>query len=32
MVVVQREDASSTTPRAFWERSRLGRFSLKTGR
>jgi hypothetical protein len=32
MVVVQRVDASSTTPRAFWERSRLGRFCLKTGR
>ena len=32
MVVVQRVNASSTTPRAFWERSRLGRFYLKTGR
>jgi hypothetical protein len=32
MVVVQRVAASSTTPRAFWERSRLGRFYLKTGR
>jgi hypothetical protein len=32
MVVVQRVDASSTTPRAFWERSRLGRLHLKTGR
>jgi hypothetical protein len=32
MVVVQRGEASSTTPRAFWERSRLGRFHLRTGR
>jgi hypothetical protein len=32
MVVVQRVGSSSTTPRAFWERSRLGRFYLKTGR
>ncbi len=32
VVVVQRVNASSTTPRAFWERSRLGRFYLKTGR
>ena len=32
VVVVQRVDASSTTPRAFWERSRLGRLHLKTGR
>lgn len=32
MVVVQRVDTSSTTPRAFWERSRLGRFHLRTGR
>ena len=32
MVVVQRVAASSTTPRAFWERSRLGRFYLRTGR
>ena len=31
-VVVQRVDASSTTPRAFWERSRLGRLHLRTGR
>lgn len=32
MVVVQRGDASSTTPHAFWERSRLGRVHLRTGR
>jgi len=32
MVVIQRADASSTTPRAFWERSRLGHFHLRTGR
>ncbi|MGH8487402.1 MAG: hypothetical protein ACREXS_00635 [Gammaproteobacteria bacterium] len=32
MVVVQRGDVSSTTPRAFWERSRLGRLHLRTGR
>ena len=32
MVIIKRSDASSTTPRAFWERSRLGRFYLKTGR
>jgi hypothetical protein len=31
-VVVQRVDASSTTPHAFWERSRLGRLHLRTGR
>jgi hypothetical protein len=31
-VVVQRVEASSTAPHAFWERSRLGRFYLKTGR
>jgi hypothetical protein len=31
-VVIQRGDASSTTPRAFWERSRLGRLHLRTGR
>ena len=31
-VVVQRVDASSTTPGAFWERSRLGRLHLRTGR
>ena len=31
-VVVQRGDASSSTPRAFWERSRLGRLHLRTGR
>jgi hypothetical protein len=30
--VVQRVDASSTTPRAFWERSRLGRLHLRIGR
>jgi hypothetical protein len=32
MVVVQRGAASSTTPRAFWERSRLGRLHLRIGR
>ena len=32
VVVIKHSDASSTTPRAFWERSRLGRLSLKTGR
>ena len=32
VVVIKRSDESSTTPRAFWERSRLGRFYLKTGR
>jgi hypothetical protein len=31
-VIITRSDASSTTPRAFLERSRLGRFHLKTGR
>src|SRR5262249_50285713 len=31
-VIVQRGDASSTTPRAFWERSRLGRLHLRIGR
>ena len=31
-VVVRRVETSSATPRAFWERSRLGRFFLKTGR
>ena len=31
-VVVQHVDASSTTPRAFWERSRLGRLHLRVGR
>jgi hypothetical protein len=32
MVIIKNSDASSTTPRAFWERSRLGRLHLKTGR
>lgn len=32
LVVVQRGDASSTTSCAFWERSRLGRWQLRTGR
>jgi hypothetical protein len=32
LVVVQRGDAASTTPPAFWERSRLGRSYLRTGR
>jgi hypothetical protein len=32
VVVVPRVNASSSTPRAFWERSRLGRSYLKTGR
>jgi hypothetical protein len=32
VVVVQRRDASPTTPGAFWERSRLGRLHLRTGR
>ena len=32
LVIMKHSDASSTTPRAFWERSRLGRFYLKTGR
>jgi hypothetical protein len=31
-VIMQRSEAWSTAPRAFWERSRLGRFCLKTGR
>ena len=31
-VIIKHSDALSTTPRAFWERSRLGRFHLKTGR
>jgi hypothetical protein len=32
LVVVQRGVAAATTPRAFWERSRLGRLHLRTGR
>jgi hypothetical protein len=32
MVIIKRPQASLTTPRAFWERSRLGRFYLRTGR
>ena len=32
MVIIKRSEASLTTPRAFWERSRLGRFHLRTGR
>jgi hypothetical protein len=32
LVVIQHRDASSTTPQAFWERSRLGRSHLRTGR
>ena len=32
LIVSQRGDTSSTTPRAFWERSRLGRVHLRTGR
>jgi hypothetical protein len=32
MVVVQRRENASTTPCAFWERSRLGRLHLRTGR
>jgi hypothetical protein len=32
VVIVKRTDRSSTTPRAFWERSRLGRFYLRSGR
>ncbi len=32
MVIIKRSDGPPTTPRAFWERSRLGRFYLKTGR
>lgn len=31
-VIIQRSDRLSTAPRAFWERSRLGRFYLRTGR
>jgi hypothetical protein len=31
-VIIKRSDPLSTTPCAFWERSRLGRFYLKTGR
>jgi hypothetical protein len=31
-VIIKRSEASSTTPRAFWERSRLGRFYLRTVR
>jgi hypothetical protein len=31
-VVVQRIETPATTPHAFWERSRLGRFYLKIGR
>ena len=31
-VIIKRSDALSTTPRAFWERSRLGRFYLRAGR
>jgi hypothetical protein len=31
-VIIKHSDGSSATPRAFWERSRLGRFFLKTGR
>ena len=32
MVIIKRSEASLTTPRAFWERSRLGRFYFRTGR
>ena len=32
MVIIKRSEASLTTPRAFWERSRLGRLHLRTGR
>jgi hypothetical protein len=32
MVIIKRSEGPPTTPRAFWERSRLGRFYLKTGR
>jgi hypothetical protein len=32
MVIIKRSEGASTTPRAFWERSRLGRFYLRTGR
>lgn len=31
-VIVKRVEAPSTTPRAFWERSRLSRLHLRTGR
>ncbi len=31
-VIIKHSEASSTAPRAFWERSRLGRFCLKTRR
>jgi hypothetical protein len=31
-LVVQRMETSSTTPRAFWERSRLGRLHVRAGR
>ena len=32
MVIIKRSEGPPTTPRAFWERSRLGRFYLRTGR
>jgi len=32
MVIIKSAEASLTTPRAFWERTRLGRFYLRTGR
>jgi hypothetical protein len=32
MVIIKRSEASSTTTRAFWERSRLSRAHLRTGR
>ena len=32
VVVVTRSEASSMTPRAFWERRRMARLSLRTGR
>ena len=31
-VIIKHSEASSTAPRAFWERSRLGRFYLRSGR
>jgi hypothetical protein len=31
-VIIKHSERPPTTPRAFWERSRLGRFFLKTGR
>jgi hypothetical protein len=31
-VIIERSGGGSTTPPAFWERSRLGRFYLRTGR